>query len=198
MHFTLKHLFSAAAIVLTFVGYVPYIRSVLKGEAKPHAFSWIIWGATTFLVFCAQLAASGGLGAWPIGVSGIITFYVAALAYRMRSDFEIRAIDWVFLILALSSLPAWLMTDDPLWAVVILTAVDLLGFGPTLRKAYHRPFEEDLVFFGIFTLRNAVSLPALESYSITTLLFPVMTGLGCIGLIILVLLRRRHARRSAH
>jgi hypothetical protein len=50
-----------------------YIHSIQQGTTKPHVFSWVIWGSTTFVVFLAQLADKGGAGAWPIGVSGIIT-----------------------------------------------------------------------------------------------------------------------------
>jgi hypothetical protein len=49
------------AIALTLIAFFLYIRSI---------FSWIIWGCTTFIVFLAQLAAKGGVGAWAIGVSG--------------------------------------------------------------------------------------------------------------------------------
>ena len=76
-----KELLSAIAIVLTFLAFLPYIRSIFQGKTKPHVFSWVIWGSTTFIVFLAQLADKGGAGAWPIGVSGIITIYVALLAY---------------------------------------------------------------------------------------------------------------------
>ena len=72
-----KELLAAAAIVLTFAMFVPYILSIHAGRTKPHAFSWIIWALATFVVFLAQLADRGGPGAWPIGVSGLITAYIA-------------------------------------------------------------------------------------------------------------------------
>jgi hypothetical protein len=34
-----KESFSAAAILLTFAMFVPYIRSIRSGRTKPHAFS---------------------------------------------------------------------------------------------------------------------------------------------------------------
>ena len=153
-------------------------------------FSWIIWGSVTFVVFLAQLADKGGAGAWPIGVSGIITIYVAFLAWLKKSDSSITGLDWFFLLLAMPSLPLWYLTSDPLWAVVILTFVDILGFGPTLRKAWFQPFEETLVFYLIIILRNLVSITALAHTSLTTVLFPAMTALGCALLIIMVLYRR--------
>lgn len=185
-----KELLSAVAIALTFIAFVPYIRSILQNKTKPHAFSWIIWASVTFIVFLAQLADKGGVGAWPIGVSGIITLYVAILAYLKKSDTIITKKDWLFFITAMTALPFWYFTSDPLWAVVILTTVDLLGFAPTFRKAYSRPYEEQLTFFIIIASRNLIAILALEHYSLTTVLFPAATALACILFIQMVVLRR--------
>ncbi len=186
-----KELVSAIAIALTLIAFFPYIRSILQGKTKPHVFSWIIWGCTTFIVFLAQLAANGGVGAWAIGVSGVITIYVALLAYIKNSDTIITRTDWVFFILAMISLPLWYVTSDPLWAVVILTTVDVLGFAPSFRKAYIYPFEEQLTFFVIIVARNLISIMALEHYSVTTVLFPLITAVVCLIFILLVIYRRR-------
>jgi len=178
------------AIVLTFLAFLPYIRSIQQGETKPHVFSWVIWSSLTFVVFLAQLADKGGAGAWSIGVSGIITLYVAWLAYCKKADIHITRSDWAFFLIALSALPLWYVTANPLWAVVVLTTIDILGLAPTLRKAYWHPFEEQLAFFVIMAIRNAFSIAALEHYSLTTVLFPAATGIACIVFVIMVLYRR--------
>jgi len=151
----------------------------------------VIWGSTTFVVFLAQLADKGGAGAWPIGVSGVITLYVAFLAYLKKSDNRITASDWMFFIVAMSSLPLWYFTSDPLSAVLVLTLVDVIGFGPTFRKAYCYPFDEQLRFFVIMAVRNLVSILALENYSQTTVLFPASIAFACIVFILMVLYRRK-------
>lgn len=186
-----KEIFSSLAIVLTLVAFIPYIRSILKNEIKPHVFSWVIWGSTTFIVFLAQLNDGGGVGAWPIGVSGLITLYVAFLAYIKKSDITITKTDWCFFLTAMTSLPLWYFTSDPLWAVIILTGVDVLGFGPTVRKAYSHPFEEDMGFFSIFMVRNLIVIIALEHYSVTTVLFPAVIAGACLTLLIMITVRRR-------
>lgn len=50
-----KWVLSGLAIALTFVAFVPYIRSIFVGDTRPHVFSWVIWGITTGIVFFAQL-----------------------------------------------------------------------------------------------------------------------------------------------
>lgn len=191
-----KELLSAVAIALTFIAFFPYIRSIIKGAIKPHVFSWVIWGTTTFVVFLAQLEGKGGAGAWPIGVSGSITIFIAILAYVKRADITITKIDWLFFIAALSSLPFWYFSSDPAWAVVILTTVDVLGFGPTVRKAYDFPHSESLLFFALFTTRNLIVIIALENYSITTVLFPAVIAAICAMLMAMVMYRRRRLASS--
>ncbi len=186
-----KETLSAIAIALTLIAFYPYIRSIILGETKPHVFSWIIWGSTTFVVFLAQLEDNGGVGAWPIGVSGVITLFVAALSYFKRADISITKTDWLFFIAAMSALPFWYFTSNPLWAVIILTVVDILGFGPTVRKSYGQPHSESLLFFALFAARNFIVILALENHSITTVLFPAAVGITCSALILMLIYRRK-------
>ena len=186
-----KELLSALAIALTLIAFIPYLRSVQTGRTKPHIFSWIIWGLATLIIFLAQLADGGGAGAWPIGVSAIASFYVAVLAYARGADRSITRTDWVFFISALATIPLWILTSDPLSAVIILTVIDVLGFGPTFRKTYIRPHEERISLFAIVGARNLISIAALEHYSLTTVLFPAVLAAICLIFISMVFLRRR-------
>jgi hypothetical protein len=186
-----KELLSTLAIALTFAAFIPYIRAIINGSTRPHVFSWVIWGSTTFVVFLAQIKGKGGVGAWPIGISGVITILIAFLACVKRSDITITKTDWVLFVSAMSSLPIWYLTSDPVWAVVVLTAVDLVGFGPTLRKVYSFPYSESLMFYGLFAARNLMVIMALEHYSVTTVLFPAVIAVACLLLISMASLRRR-------
>lgn len=186
-----NEVFSAIAMGLTFVAFYPYIRAILKGKTRPHVFSWFIWAAVTFTVATAQLAGGAGVGAWPIAVSGLITGGVALLALSKSADTSIHRADWIFLALAATSLPLWLLTNDPLAAVLILTSTDLLGFGPSIRKAWTLPHEENALFFTLGAIRNGFVVLALEHYSWTTALFPAAVGLACMAFVGMILMRRR-------
>ena len=186
-----KEFISTICIIITIYAYFPYIRSINRGETRPHVFSWIIWGIATLVVFGAQLSDHGGVGAWPMGLNGVVTLYVAWLAYVKRADSHITQVDWIFFVLALASLPLWYITSNPLWAVVLLTIVDTLGFAPTFRKSYSHPFEERLEFYLLMTIRNFISVAALENYSYTTILFPALTGAVGVIFIVMVIWRRQ-------
>lgn len=186
-----KEILSLIAIAITLAAFIPYIREIFRGSIRPHIFSWVIWGATTLLIFLAQLEDNGGAGTWPIGVSAGVTIFIAYLAYTKRSDVTITRTDWLFFVAALLSLPLWYWTSDPLWAVVLLTVIDVAGFGPTVRKAYQFPYSESLLFFALFTLRNVLVMLALENLSVTTLLFPAAMLVICVFMITMIAYRRR-------
>lgn len=193
----IKPLLSILAVAVTLIAFYPYVRGILAGRIKPHVFSWVIWALTTLVVFFAQLAAGGGIGAWPIGISGSITLGIAVLAWSKRADISITRTDWLFFIAALASLPLWFLTADPLWAVLVLTLVDLLGFGPTVRKIWYLPQTESPGFFSLFLLRNLLVVAALEDYSVATVLFPAAIAATCLLLIMLLFYRRRVLQSAA-
>lgn len=186
-----KQVLGILTVVLTFVGFVPYFISIAKGKAKPHVFSWIIWGITTLIVFLVQVEEKGGAGSWSTGLSTFTTFATAAIAYFKKSDDSITFTDWVFFVAALASLPLWYFASDPFWAVVILTIVDLCGFGPTFRHAYVQPFEEDIPLYSLFVVRSAISIVALENYNLATVLFPAVIGFSSLVFVGMVVYRRK-------
>lgn len=183
------------AVALTVVSFVPYVVAIRKGAMRPHVFSWLIWTLSTGVVFVAQVVAGGGAGAWATGVSAALTAYVTWLAWALCRDITITRSDWLFLWAALASLPLWYLTADPLWAVLILTTIDVLGFGPTLRKLYHHPYEESVLFYLLFVVRSGLAILALGSRSLTTVLFPAAMIVSCLLVCVLLVWRRRHVAR---
>lgn len=190
-----KEFLGDLASILTFVAFGPYVFASLRGKVRPHVFSWVIWTITTLVVFFAQLQAQGGAGAWSIGWGGAITAGVALIAFLKKSDLSIHGSDWVFFAAALASLPLWYFTADPMLSVILLTGIDVLGFGPTLRNAWHNPYQEQVTFYALYAVRNVFSFAALESYSLTTWLFPVAIGLACLPLIGVLVWRRWELKR---
>lgn len=181
---------SAIATAISLIAFLPYLVSTLRGAIRPHVMSWTIWGITTSIVFWAQREAGAGVGAWPVGFSAIIAFMVALLAYSKRGDIHIMRSDWVFFLTALAAIPLWYLTDSALLAVLLVTTIDVLGFGPTLRKGYAQPQSESLLFFSMIVVRNILVVLALESYSVTTALFPFAIGSMAAVVFTVVLTRR--------
>ena len=187
---------SIIATTISILALFPYLLSTLRGAIRPHVMSWTIWGITTSIVFWAQREAGGGVGAWPVGISAGVAFLIAITAYTKRGDLRIVRTDWVFFLTALAAIPLWYATSSPLLAVLLVTTVDILGFGPTLRKAYDLPHSESLLFFCMIVVRNVLVLMALESYSLTTVVFPAAIGSMAAVVAVVVVTRRAALKRN--
>ncbi|MFN3752063.1 MAG: hypothetical protein ACK4SR_11915 [Thiobacillus sp.] len=182
---------SAVAAILTCIAFLPYILSIFRGRTRPHVFSWVIWGLNTSVAFLATLHAGGGLlGAGVIGFSAGVTLFIALLAYMKRADVSVTTTDRLFFIAALATMPLWHWADDPLWAVWLITVIELLGFGPTFRKTWSQPYSESISFLVLLVVRNALVIAALDRHTTTTVLFPAAMAAACLALIAVMAWRR--------
>jgi hypothetical protein len=112
-------------------------------------------------------------------------------------DITITPIDKLFLGTALACIPLWYAMQDALWAVVVLTTIDVLGFGPMIRKTYASPQTESMSFMALFVARNVLVVLALAHYSVVTLLFPVAIGAMCL-LVMAIMVYRRSVLSPRH
>ena len=185
-----KELFAMLAIIFTLIGNGVYIASIIKGETKPHLFSFIIWSLIIGIIFIAQLLDGAGVAALATGITGILCAAIAILAYQRRTEIIVSKSDWIVFLAALGSIPLWILTSSPLYSVLLLTAIDLLAFVPTIRKSYHYPFQESLFGHSMVGLQHLLILMALQNVSIITAFYPAAMVCGIGGFIALVVYRR--------
>lgn len=195
----MKEVVGGIAVALTFVGYAPYIRDTLKGKTKPHVYTWFIWGLITLLAFALQVDADAGIGSLVTLAAGIVCSFIAVLGYFVaKKDKSIDRADTACFLLALMALVLWLFADQPLIAVITLSAADMLGFAPTIRKSWRKPFEETLFSYEVNTFRFALAIYALESYNAVALMYPV-TWIVANGLFsIYLIVRRKQVSKLGH
>lgn len=190
----LKQALGFLAVALSFVNLSLYMRTIVAGKTKPHAFSWLLWAIVMGVVFLAQFVNQAGAGSWQTLISAGLCAVVAALAFRQGDQKATRS-DWIALLLSLSAIPLWMAMKDPLLAIILLTAIDAAGFYPTFRKAYFAPFEENLFRPFRAAIVFTVAVLALEHYTLTTYLYPV--SLIVIELLLgMMLLWRRASLRT--
>lgn len=171
-----KEILGVISLLVTLVQYIPYCRSIYRKQLRPHVFSYLIWGVSAAIVAVAQWSADAGPGAWAMALVALLCFLVVGLSYRTGTRYISRG-DWVAFIMAMLAIPIWLLTDNPLYAVVVVTLIDVAAFYMTLRKAIVSPNEESIGFYALATLQYVLSMLAIESYNPTTLLNPLVLAL---------------------
>jgi hypothetical protein len=188
-----KEIIGALSVVICLYSYGLYMWQIHKRLIKPHLFTWVIWGTLMLIGFAAQYADHAGPGSWNMGVSALITFIIAGQSY-FCGEKEITRSDWAALIVAFSAIPVWRMMHDPLWAVIIVSAIDVVAFYPTFRKSWYRPGEEGAFSFFMAAIQFMLSVFALENFTLTTALYPIVITLMNLLLVGMLLYRRRVLR----
>jgi hypothetical protein len=106
---------------------------------------------------------------------------------------------WYFLCFrSLLCFYAWLVVKQPVWSVILINTAEVLGFVPTVRKSWNRPYSETLFTYELSIFRQALTLFALQAINILTALTPITwVTVNVVITAILVVRRRQMPRPSA-
>jgi len=169
----IKVFYGLVAVVLAFISSFIYIRDIFRGNTKPHTYTWLIWAIVTAIAFLGQVVSGGGPGAWATGASTLVTIFVFFLSFKYGTD-NITTFDKVCLALALMAMLPWLLAESVLWSVILASAIDMIGFFPTMRKTWHAPTSESLSSMWVDSAKHTLSIVALRNYSMVNWLYPAM------------------------
>lgn len=178
-------------LIIAIVSYIPYFRDIFRGKTKPHPFSWLVWGVVSSVAFFAQIVSGGGIGAWTTGITAIACISIAILAVYL-GERRISRLDIVCFLGAIGGIVLWQLTGSPLNAVIVVLIVHILGFIPTVKKAYTFPQEETISSYVLSLVKWGLGLLALSSFNLTTVLFPA--GVFIMNLLFVVLLVYRRGQ----
>ena len=129
-------------------------------------------------------------GSVDTGVNAFLCTAVALLAI-FRGEKNITKSDWVCLFGALAGIIGWVVTKNPLTAIVLVSLTACIAIIPTFRKAYIKPHEENAFAFGIDLIKFVLELFALKSFNLTTALFPITILINDSMLVSMILVRRK-------
>jgi len=188
-----KLLFAVVSIVISTISFVPYIRDILKGKTRPHAYTWLIWIITQGTAAAGIWHGGGGVGT--IGfVSGTILVVAVFLMSFKYGTKNITKSDTIILIMALLAILVWWKLNSPVTAVLMVSAIDLLGYIPSYRKTFYEPWSETaLTWFG-FVVANMFGIAAMQQYNLLTLSYILTITLANGLMVILCLVRRNQLK----
>lgn len=187
----MKEIIGIIAAALCFVAYAPYFRDIIAKKTIPHPYSWFVWGLTSVLIFALQISNGAGAGAYTTGTVAAISFIVCYMALKNGGHKDITWADTFLFIAAIIATGLWLLADRPTLSMILLVTADMFGFMPSIRKAWHKPYAETLSLWTINGFRHGLTLFALQSYTLLTVLNPLVWTVGNFSFAILLVIRRR-------
>ncbi len=155
-----KLFFAVTAVIVLMIGYGPYFKDIFRNATKPHAYTWLIWSITQST---ATAAAFYGGATWGVlgllaGTILVVCVFLLSLAYGTK---DITRSDTGILLLALSAIGVWWLTQNPFLSVVMVTAIDGFGYIPTLRKSWLEPWSETLAFWLATAVASVLTILSL-------------------------------------
>ena len=182
--------FGILSVLLALFNRGAYLYSILKGETKPHAFSWITWSIVSTIACLAQWTEGAGAGAWARTLSTLFSYLFIVFAFT-RGEKNITRGDWATLIVTLCAIPLWYFTKTPVWSVILVTTIDVIGYYPTIRKSLTKPQEESWPSWLLSGLSSLASLFAMENINLSTSLYTFVMVVTNLGFTLFLFIRRR-------
>ena len=186
----LKTVIALISVAMTIFGYSFYFRDIFAGKTKPHAYSWLVWATLTSIAFFGQITDDAGAGAWVTATTAVVSFVIFGLALS-KGEKDVTKSDKVFLSASFLAIVPWLLTKDPLISIILVTAIDFLGFLPTIRKSIKKPYEETLIHYVFAGLKFLLAIVALDNYTLVTWLYPASLVLANWIFIVLLVVQRK-------
>lgn len=190
-----KDIIGFISLVLVIASTAPYALAVFRGTTKPHLFSWVMWTIPTAIVYAGQAVSHAGPGGWATGLTLLCNIFIVIQSLKYTSK-NISQSDWFFLIAGLAAIPLWMMTKEPLYSVILVTITDICGYGPTVRKSWTAPYEENALAYFLLLPKHITSLMAMESFAAVNIIFPMAMIIVNGALVVFLLLRRRQLTQA--
>lgn len=182
--------------ILTVIGYVPYFKDIFAGRTKPHLYTWLIWAVTQGTATAALLYGGGKFGSIVLIVGLILVLAVLGFSFKHGTKNITRG-DTITLLVALSATVVWWQLNNPLLSVIMVSAIDGLGYIPTFRKTYKEPYSETISFWVIMAVVAVLGIIANAEYNLLTVTYLSVLAVANTAVVLLSFLRRKGIQRPA-
>lgn len=178
------------ATILTIIGYVPYFRDIFAKKTKPHLFTWLIWATTQGTAAAALLYGGGKFGVMSLIIGTLLVSVIFVLSFKYGTK-NITRSDTIMLVVALLAILVWWQLNNPLLSVLMISAIDGLGYIPTLRKSYAEPYSETISFWIIMAVVSILTIISNAEYNFLTVTYLAVLITGNTTVATICYVRRR-------
>ena len=166
-------IFGIMAPAVSFIAFVPYFRSILKGKTKPSLASWWTWTILTFIIVLSSSASGASwqillLPAW-LCVSqlavAILSIKYGDKKWDLRNKICVGG--------AIFGILLWALTGNPLLALGLSILSDLFASMPNFRHVFLNPEQENKLAWTIGWLSAVFEILAVKNWTLASSGWPI-------------------------
>jgi hypothetical protein len=165
-----RQIISVIAGLLFIVGFVPYIRAILRKEAKPAKASWIIWASVDSITLAGMFVENTVNGQILGAVVG--AWVVVAFALKFGSPGWTK-LDKFCLGGAILGIMLWKIFNNPVLGIMTSLCVIFIGSIPTFVSAWKDPSREDKLAWTIFWGSCVLAVIAIPKWTLADAAQPI-------------------------
>ncbi|MEK7647301.1 MAG: hypothetical protein AAB378_02935 [Patescibacteria group bacterium] len=166
----IKNILSIFSGILFAFGYVPYIRSIVRGETKPSKASWIIWAVLDVIVLAGMMAEHSVNYQIAIAVIGSSLVTILSLKYGASGWTRLDKCCFAGAILGII---LWLIFNNPIFGIITSLGVMSIGSIPTFVSAWGDASREDKSAWTIFWISCIFALMAVPAWTVANAAQPI-------------------------
>ncbi len=163
--------FGIIAGIIQVSAVVPYVRDMLHGTTRPNIVSWALWTLVQLIVIAAVLSVGTS---WSVIILFAMTFNTGLITILGLLGYGYKQyswVDWSCLALAILAIVLWQITNQPLFALVLLIFADIVIAIPTVAKTYRDPFSETSSSWLLIAIAAALSVISAKEFIASNIIF---------------------------
>lgn len=194
MEFDIRFYLGILAGVISFIAYLIYFVSILRGESKPNRVTWWIWTFMGAILALSYYYSGAKNTIWAPIVEFIGPFITALLSIKYGEGGMVDKTDIICLAGGIISILLWIVTGNPVLALILNLAIDQFALIPTIKKSYLRPEGENFwAWFGT-CLGDFMNILAIEKFTFAIVVYPVWMFIDDLIIVSLLGIRRKRVK----
>ncbi len=158
--------FAISAGILSVVGLFPYVWSIINGQTKPSGASWWTWALLGFTTVLSSWFAGASWQVLLLPTWLCLVYLVVAILSIKRGDNKWDLLNKLCVGGACLGIVFWLLTGQPLVALVISIIADIFASIPNFRHVWLHPKQENRLGWTLGWIASIFEVLAIHTWSI--------------------------------
>jgi len=184
-----KSTLGLVAGIISFSSYIIYIVSILRGKTKPSRISWFTWAGMGLVLALSYDLSGAANTVWIAYFEFLGPLLISLLSIKygvggLKDKTDLMAIGGIVL-----SVVLWIITSNPVVALVTNIVIDLFAFVPTIKKSWYKPEEEEFWTWFVGVFADTTNMFAIERPNFAILIYPIYILLVDVIIVTVLLVR---------